>query len=231
MATLELYSAAVCPFAQRSRIVLTAKGLAFTVHEIDLHNKPADFEAISPLGKVPVLCHGGDRVWESTIINEYLEDLFPTPPLLPLVPGQRAIARIWIDFINTRFVPGFYKLLLAQNSALQADWRSELTRHLHYMEHQGLASLSAAGPYWLGDEFSLVDIALYPWFERWAVLSHYRDLPFPADCPRLRDWWARVEAHPAVQATAQTATFHIQQYSRYADGSAAGRTAQEMRRY
>jgi glutathione S-transferase len=231
MTTIEIYSAAACPFAQRSRIALTAKGLDFTIQEIDLQNKPADFEAISPLGKVPVLRHGSDRIWESTIINEYVEEVFPEPPLLPAAPGQRALARIWIDFINTRFVPSFYKLLLAREAESQADWRSELTRHLQYMEQQGLQALSDAGPYWLGSQFSLVDIALYPWFERWAALAHYRDLPFPADCPRLMEWWAVVEAHPAVHATAQTGTFHIEQYSRYADGTTAGRTAQEMRRY
>jgi glutathione S-transferase len=231
MASIEIYSASVCPFAQRSRIVLGFKGLAFTLHEIDLQRKPADFEAISPLGKVPVLCHGGDRIWESTIINEYLEEVFPTPPLMPTDPGRRALARIWIDFINTRFVPGFYKLLLAQEPQAQADWQGELVQHLHYMETQGLEALSPAGPYWLGDTLSLVDIALYPWFERWAVLSHYRDMPFPPTCARLRQWWATVEAHPAVDPTVQTGTFHIEQYERYAQGSAMGRTAQEMRRY
>ena len=159
MAEVDIFSAAVCPFAQRSRMMLLQKQVTFEVTEIDLNNKPANFLDISPYGKVPVLKHGQNRVWESAIVNEYLEEVFPEPPMLPTSPGQRALARIWIDFANTKFTPAFYKLLLSQDPAAQQDWRAEMTRHLQFIEQEGLAKLSGDGPFWFGDSLSLVDIS------------------------------------------------------------------------
>ncbi|MBE7380148.1 MAG: glutathione S-transferase family protein [Leptolyngbya sp. SIO1E4] len=231
MPNIQLYSAAVCPFAQRTRIVLHEKGLEFQTHEIDLKTKPADFLEISPHGKVPVLLCGGDRIWESAVINEYLEEAFPSPPLMPSEPGLRALVRIWIDFANTRFTPAFYKLLLAQTAEAQAEWRTEMSKHLQFIEHQGLRALSSEGPYWLGDRFSLLDITYYPWFERWAALAQYRGMTIPDDCKRLRDWWQAMGDRPSIQATAQSPTYHVEQYARYANDTATGNTAQEMKRY
>jgi len=231
MPEMQLYSAAVCPFAQRTRIMLREKEVDFQVHEIDLQNKPDDFLQLSPHGKVPVLIHGDRRVWESAIINEYLEEVFLTPPLMPADPGQRALVRIWIDFANTRFTVAFYKLLLAQTEDAQADWREEMVKHLRFIEVRGLRELSAEGPYWLGDRFSLLDITYYPWFERWAALAHYRGIEIPEDCQRLRTWWKTVSDRPSMRATAQSPDYHIEQYARYANDTTTGSTAQEMKRY
>lgn len=230
MAEVAIYSAAVCPFAQRSRLVLLEKGVDFEVIEIDLQNKPADFLEISPYGKVPVIRHGDNRVWESAIVNEYLEEVFPTPALFPTSPAKRALARIWIDFANTKFIPAFYKLLLSQESEKQQEWTEEITQHLHFIEHEGLRKISD-GPYWFGQEVSLVDISYYPWFERWAALEHYRGVTLPEDCSRLQAWWQTMKELPSVQATACPGEYHIEQYARYASNTASGTTAQEMKRY
>jgi glutathione S-transferase len=231
MPDIQLYSSAVCPFAQRTRILLHEKGLDYQTHEIDLKNKPDNFLKISPHGKVPVLLCGDDRVWESTIINEYLEEVFPTPALMPAAPGLRARIRIWTDFANSRFTTAFYKLLLAPTEAARADWREEMTRHLRFIDQQGFQELSEQGPYWLGDRFSLLDITYYPWFERWAVLEHYRGLTLPDDCQRLKTWWATLRDRPSIQATASPAAYHIEQYARYADNTTTSSTAKEMQRY
>lgn len=231
MSQVTLYSAAVCPFAQRTRMVLLVKGVGFELVEIDLKHKPDWFPQVSPYGKVPVIQHGTDRVWESAVINEYLDEVFPDPPLLPTTPGERAIARIWIDFANTRFTAAFYKLLLNQDAEQQRDWAIELTKHLRFMEQEGLGQCSPQGPFWFGETPSLVDLCYYPWFERWGAIAHYRGLEIPQDCQRLRQWQAEMENIEAVQATAQSAEYHIQQYAQYANNSATGVTAQELRRY
>ncbi len=119
MSDVMLYSAKSCPFAQRTRLLLLEKGIAFQLTEIDLKNIPEWFQDISPYGKVPVVKRGDDLIWESAIINEYLEEVYPQPDLLPTEPGQRAYARFWIDFANTKFVPFFYKLLLQQEPEKQ----------------------------------------------------------------------------------------------------------------
>lgn len=231
MSSVKVYSAIVCPYAQRSRMALMVKGVEFELIEVDLKQKPDWFLEVSPYGKVPVVLVDGDRVWESSIINEYLEEKFPDPPLLPKDPGQRAIARIWIDFANTKFTPAFYKLLLSQEPQQRQDWAAELTQHLLFMEREGLRKLSPEAPFWLGDRLSLVDLSYYPWFERWSAIAHYREMQLPDECDRLRQWWETMETLEVVKATKQSPDYHIQQYARYADNTADGTTAKELRRY
>lgn len=83
MSAIQLYSFAACPYAQRVHIALLEKQLDFELIEIDLFNRPEWFAAISPYGKVPVLRHAGVTVHESTIINQYLDEAFPQPALMP----------------------------------------------------------------------------------------------------------------------------------------------------
>jgi glutathione S-transferase len=230
MAEVELYSAAGCPYAHRTRLALLEKGINFNLTEIDLHNKPNWFKEISPYEKVPVIQHGSDRVWESAIINEYLDEAFPEPSLMPNTPGERAIARIWIDFFNTKLIPTFYKLLLNQDSEQQKQYAQALHNHLLFIEREGISKLSQPGSYWLGKSLSLVDISLYPWFERWCVVEHYRSFFLPAECVRLQQWWEVMRGRESVKSIQQPSNFYIQQYIQYANGTASGITAQEMRR-
>ena len=228
MAEVEIYSASVCPYAHRTRLALLEKGVDFKLTEIDLQNKPEWFADVSPYGKVPVIKYGSDRVWESTIIDEYLDEVFPEPPLMPSEPGERAIARIWIDFANVKFVPTFYKLLLNQEPEKQQESAEMLRNHLLFMENEGIGKISS-GSYWFGESLTLVDIAFYPWFERWGVLEHYRGFAFPAECVRLQKWWDVMRDRDLVQSIKHTADFYIEQYIQYANNTASGITAQEMR--
>ena len=105
MSNIQLYFAKASTFSQRTRVVLLEKGIDFTPIEIDLQNKPDGYTQISHYGKVPAIKHGDVEIYESAIINEYLDEVFPEPPLLPRDPANKAIARIWIDYANTRLVP------------------------------------------------------------------------------------------------------------------------------
>ncbi len=229
MAEVEIYSATVCPYAHRTRLALLEKGVEFKLTEIDLKNKPEWFNEISPYGKVPLIKYGEDRVWESTIINEYLEEVFPGTPLMPSNPGQRAMVRIWIDFANVKFVPTFYKLLLNQDPQKQGELAQELRNHLLFMEREGISKLPKDGPYWLGKPVTLLDLAFYPWFERWAVLEHYRSFTMPSECVYLKQWWEAISNRDSVKSILQPPDFYIEQYVQYANNTASGITAQEMR--
>jgi glutathione S-transferase len=214
VADIEIYSAALCPFAHRSRLALAAKGIPFKLIEVDLQNKPANFQKISPFGKVPVLKYRDKRVWESTIINEYLEEVFPEPPLLPKDPYRRAQARIWINFADTRLFAATGRLLYNQDPQSCPTILGELTEHLLLIEQEGLQKLSGAGPYWLGSEISLVDLTYYPWFEQIAVLEHFRGFQFPTGLLRLEQWWQAVKQHYSVQMNANPEAFYIEHYAR-----------------
>ncbi|HEY9660975.1 MAG TPA: glutathione S-transferase family protein, partial [Allocoleopsis sp.] len=80
MSTLQLYFAKGSTFSQRTRVVLLEKGIDFTPIEVDLQNKPAALTQISRYGKVPAIKHGEIELYESAIINEYLDEVFPEPP-------------------------------------------------------------------------------------------------------------------------------------------------------
>ena len=81
MSNIQLYFAKASTFSQRTRIVLLEKGIDFTPIEIDLQNKPEEFLKISRYGKVPAIEHGDAQIYESAIINGYLNEVFSEPPL------------------------------------------------------------------------------------------------------------------------------------------------------
>src|ERR671939_1781658 len=89
-------------------MVLHEKGVSFDTYEVDLANKPEEFLAASRTGKVPVLVADGVSIYESNIINQYLDEVFGEPKLLPEDPKERAYARIWMasadDFFPAVFV-------------------------------------------------------------------------------------------------------------------------------
>jgi glutathione S-transferase len=228
MSDIQIISAEVCPFAQRSLIALLEKGVAYEHIEIDLRNKPDWFAEASPYSKVPVLRHGETRVYESSIINEYLDEAIREPALMPQDPGGRAQARIWIDFDNVRFVPSFYKVLLSQNPERRRELTESIVDGFRFIEREAMSNRSE-GPYWLGRDLSLVDIAVYPHMERLAVLETYRGIAVPADCGGLREWMVAMAERPSVVNTAHDDDYHVRSYAHYEDGTADGTTARDMR--
>ncbi len=216
MSEIEIYSAVLCPFAHRVRLALIEKGVPFELIEIDLQNKPANFLEISPYGKVPVLKHGDHCVWESAIVNEYLEEVFPDRRLLPTAAIQRAQARIWINFADTQLFATTHKLLFSQDPLQQAADVQQLTESLQFIEREGLQKLSMDGPYWLGKAISLVDLTFYPWFEQLAVLEHFRGFQWPSGLDRLQQWQAAVAQRESVRSIAHSPEFYLEHYRQLA---------------
>jgi glutathione S-transferase len=212
MSEIKLYSARACPFAHRSRLVLGEKKLKFELVEIDLANKPAWYGGVSLYGKVPALEHGGLRLVESAIINEYLEEVFPEPSLLPQQAGQRAAARIWIDYANTRLAPAFTKVLWGATPADREAGKNELTAALELVEREALAKLAGSGPYWFGAEPSLVDFTFYPWFERLKALGQHTGFEVPRGLERVHRFWQAVAGRESVKAIENPTEFYLERY-------------------
>ncbi len=219
MADLHFITAEVCPYAQRTHLALREKGLDYKHTEVDLKNKPVWFEEVSPYSKVPVLKCGDQVIYESVIINEFVDENFDGPSLMPSDPFQRAQARIWIDYSNTRFIDAFYDLLSAREHGTQAELAAKLTACMEYMEDHGLAALGS-DPYWLGTDVSLVDVAFWPFFERLPALTHYRGVGIPERCTRLKAWAEAMEARDSVQSTMHQPDYYINSMSRYAQAAA-----------
>jgi RNA polymerase-associated protein len=100
-----LYSGTTCPFSQRCRLVLFEKGMDFEIRDVDLFNKPEDIAVMNPYGQVPILVERDLILYESNIINEYIDERFPHPQLMPADPVQRARARLFLlNFEKELFV-------------------------------------------------------------------------------------------------------------------------------
>ncbi len=91
---MNLYSGTTCPFSHRCRIVLYEKQMDFQVIDVDLFNKPEDIAVINPYNRVPVLVDRDLVLYEANIINEYIDERFPHPQLMPPDPIMRARARV-----------------------------------------------------------------------------------------------------------------------------------------
>jgi glutathione S-transferase len=227
MSELTLYSARACPYAHRTRLVLAEKRLRFETVEIDLRNKPGWFQNVSGYGKVPAIEHNGQRIWESAVINEYLDEVFRDPPLLPSDAHQRARARIWIDYANTRFVPAFAALLRAPSESASKEAEAGLRNVLSYLETEGFGKAELPGPFFFGEELSLVDFTFFPWFERWEALQHYRGFALPSELRKLHAYWGALRSLDTVKEQASPTSFYIERYAQYAGGRAPAQAQAE----
>jgi stringent starvation protein A len=160
-----LYSDSKCPYCHRVRMVLAEKGIACDVVDVDVANLRDELMDFNPYGTVPTLVDRDLRLYESRIIMEYLDERFPHPPLLPVDPVSRASARLYMYRVDR----DWYKLadLIDKGTAPEvARGRKELRESL-----LATAPVFAAKPYFMSDEFSLVDCSIAPLLWRLPALG------------------------------------------------------------
>lgn len=196
---MKLYDRHTSPNCQRTRVVLYEKNLSYQTIPVDLvkkEQKRPEFLKMNPYGKVPVLVDGDTIIYESCIINEYLEEQYPDPPLLPKDPARRSKIRIMIDYGVNRTYPAYERL---RNEMLKLE--SERNREVISEAKQELKGLLQRFEEEIGDQsylagdFSLLDAAVIPRFlriEAWGPLAD------PA-LPRLIKWLERMKGRRSVQ--------------------------------
>jgi glutathione S-transferase len=185
--------------SDRVKIALAEKGLTWQGVRISLakrEQKGPEHLKRNPYGKIPVIDDDGKILFESCIINEYLDEKYPNPPLQPKDPFLRARGRILVDYFLNYLHEPYWALrgeMIKKNEAERdprriVETRKEVSDHLQYLEE-------ALGdkPFFLGD-YSLTDIALLPRFPR---LEQYGVLPNDA-LPKLTAWYERMKQRPAV---------------------------------
>ncbi|MFP6681154.1 MAG: glutathione S-transferase family protein [Gammaproteobacteria bacterium] len=229
MSQLTLYTAEICPYAQRTRIVLHEKAIEHELVEIDLDDKPDWLADLTPTNRVPVIRHDDFVLWESQTVNEYLDGSFSGVALQPADERGRAVMRNEIRHFDSVFLPALYKLLFEQDQAVQVELRAQVTEGFEFLE-QRLATIQGDGPFWLGGDMSLADASMWPFFERLGVFEHYRDLVLPSTCLRLHRWFEAVAEYTSVQSTAHDLEYFLPRYTHYANGTADGLSAQAFRR-
>jgi stringent starvation protein A len=161
---MTLYSGTTCPFSQRCRLVLYEKGMDFQIIDVDLFNKPEDLAVMNPYNRVPVLVERELVLYESNIINEYIDERFPHPQLMPADPVMRARARLFLFrfelelFSHVQILEGGSQKMMEKSRTMIRDNLVQI------------APIFARQKFILGDEFSMLDVAIAPLLWR---LEHY----------------------------------------------------------
>lgn len=208
---LTLYEHPLSPYAQKVKIALREKGQPFEVktpEAIGSGTSAGDFLAANPRGEVPALIDGDTRIFDSTIILEYIEDRFPTPPLLPALPAERARVRMIEDVCDTQYEAINWGLgeiayfrraegALAENLREQA---AEQTEKLHAWLSRHLGS----SDWFNGADFGWGDLVVVPYVNASASFGIGADAG-----SALGKWLARAQSRASVAPTLREAAASI----------------------
>jgi glutathione S-transferase len=189
---LELISFKLCPYVQRVVITLLHRALPFRMTFVDLDDPPPWFLDVSPFGKVPLLRVDGTVLFESAVINEFVDEVAPGPAMLPGTPLERAVSRAWVELASACLVDHSDLVAAADDKAFKRTLAA-LKDKLERLEEQ-----LGEGPYFHGAALALVDTAFAPLFMRLEILRPLAAVYESAQLPRVGRWSQALLAVPAV---------------------------------
>jgi len=189
---LELISFKLCPFVQRAVIVLKKKGIEFDITYIDLNNPPEWFKDVSPLGQVPVLKVGDEVLFESSVIQEYVDEVTP-PSLQPSDPLVKAKNRAWISF-GGDILMALHPMVTNKDEAVSNEKRTVILQKLAQLEE-----VHSGGSFFNGSEFNMIDAAYAPMFMRMNFVKKLTSVDLLANTPKLSQWSDNLLALECVQ--------------------------------
>jgi RNA polymerase-associated protein len=183
---MKLYSNSTDPFSHRCRIVLFEKGMDFEVIDVDLSNKPEDLSILSPYSDSPVLVERDLVLTDANIINEYIDERFPHPQLMPADPVMRARARLFLkDFENQLFI---HMKALESNEKSKKDAAKKIVTETLIQ----LTPIITKQEYLLHEEYSMLDVAMAPLLWR---IDHY-EIKLPNSCLPLLKYADKIFKRP-----------------------------------
>jgi RNA polymerase-associated protein len=186
---MKLYSNATDPFSHRCRIVLFEKGMDFEVIDVDLNNKSEDLSILSPYSDSPVLEERDLILTDPNIINEYIDERFPHPQLMPPDPVMRARARLFLkDMENELFI--HMKNFEAKESKLRENARKTVTNTLIQLN-----PILDKQEFLLHDEYSMLDVAMAPLL--WRL--EYYDIKLGNQCKALLKYADKIFSRPLFE--------------------------------
>ena len=199
---IKLYTFPPSTNSRKVRIALIEKGLEFERINVDLskrEQKNPEYLKLHPFGQIPVLDDEGFVVYDSTVINEYLDDEYPYPPLMPKDSEGRARARLMEDFRDSHFNPAFVKVMYEMRKAegerdpsTIANAKAEIMKCFDRIERE------LEGKEYLGGSFSIADIAFMPNFD---LLDRFQ-ISLDPKYKNSINWIARLKARPSFAASA-----------------------------
>ena len=188
---MNLYSGTTCPFSQRCRIVLYEKGMDFQIIDVDMYNKPEDIAAMNPYNRLPVLVERDLILYESNIINEYIDERFPHPQLMPGDPVDRARVRLFLLNFEKEL---FTNVTILESRTAKANEKVLEKARAHIRDRlTQLAPVFLKNKFMLGDNFSMLDVAIAPLLWR---LDHY-GIDLSKNAAPLLKYAERIFSRPA----------------------------------
>ena len=188
-----LFSGSTCPFSHRCRFVLNEKACDFEIQDVDLYNKPPEIDAMNPYGDVPILVERDLTLYNPNIINEYIDERFPHPQLMPADPIQRARARLFL-YTFERELFSFVRVLENRD---ETEKRKAIARNQIREQLMQLSPVFAKNKFLMGDEFTMLDVMMAPLL--WRLGYYGIDLPKSA-APLLK-YAESIFARPAFIAS------------------------------
>ena len=208
---LKLISFTLCPYVQRSMIVLKEKNVPFDIEYIDLSAPPPWFYDISPLEKVPVLLVDDEPLFESMVICEYLDEI-TEGSLYPQDPFQKAKNRAWIEFGND---------ILSTTYAFYSTDDEKNFKHQKNIlidRFEVLEDVISDAMYFNDDTFSMVDAVFAPVFRYHQRIAGYKDYGLFEDAPKVKAWGDRLlQRLSVVQSVPQSYDQDMTNYLRNLD--------------
>jgi RNA polymerase-associated protein len=184
-----LYSGNTDPFSQRCRFVLFEKGMDFEIRDIDLYHKPEDINILNPYGEVPILVERDLVLYEANIINEYIDERFPHPQLMPPDPVMRSRVRL----VLFNFEREIFRYVRVLEDKTSSEKDKDKAREVLRGELTKMAPIVQRQKYLFGDDFTMLDIALAPLLWR---LQYYK-INLPASAMPIQKYAERVFSRPA----------------------------------
>ncbi len=180
-------------------MVLHEKQIDFDTYEVDLGNKSEEFLSVSPYGKVPVLVVDGTSLYESNVVNEYLDEVYEAPRLMPEDPQQRALARSWMAFADDYFFPAVFMARMGR----QRGFSEERIREAHEKLKEALRRLEhqLEGRRYLVGEYTLADIAHAGNFHRLRELAERGEVTI-GRFPNVAAWMRLVDSRESYKKSA-----------------------------
>lgn len=153
---MTLFSDPHCAQSHRTRIVLAEKDITVDVMHIDPNNKPEDLLDVNPYNSVPTLIDRDLVLYDARVIMEYLDERFPHPPLMPVDPVSRSKSRLALYHIEKDWYVPLH--------AISSNNEEEAERAKKSLQESLLSTVEvfSAKPYFLSDEFSIVDCSIAP---------------------------------------------------------------------
>ena len=197
---MTLFSAPSDPWSHRTRLVLAEKGIAIDLVNVDPHDLPEDLIDLNPYHSVPTLVDRDLVLYDSRVIIEYLDERFPHPPLMPVDPILRAQFRLALYRIERDWY-GLAQLIDEDHDKKHVAKNRKILRDAILQS----ADVFKVKPFFLSDEFSLVDASVAPMLWR---LRHY-EIELPPQAQALARYASTMFSRPAFRASLSDAELQM----------------------